>query len=101
MERLAVRGQTIILQIDPSHINDTNEVLMVSVRLRKRAVPVAWRVRSTQGNIDFSVQKELLDSVRSWLPSAVSVLLAGDRFYGTAALVDLIATVRDRLATPT
>lgn len=87
MERLSVRGQTIILQIDQSHINDTNEVLMVSVRLRKRAVPVAWRVRSTQGNIGFSVQKELLDSVRAWLPPDVSVLLAGDRFYGTAALI--------------
>ena len=85
--RLACRGQTIILQMDQSHINDTNEVLMVSVRLRKRAVPVAWRVRSTQGNIGFGVQKELLDSVLAWLPQDVSVMLAADRFYGTAQLI--------------
>jgi hypothetical protein len=87
IERLASRGQTIVLQMDQSHINDTNEVLMVSARLRKRAVPVAWRVRSTQGNIGFGVQKELLDSVLAWLPEGVSVMLAADRFYGTAQLI--------------
>ena len=85
--RLACRGQTIILQMDQSHINDTNEVLMVSVCLRKRAVPVAWRVRSAQGNIGFGVQKELLDSVLAWLPQDVSVMLAAGRFYGTAQLI--------------
>ncbi|MSP90096.1 MAG: hypothetical protein EXQ92_14980 [Alphaproteobacteria bacterium] len=51
IERLTSRGQTIVLQMDQSHINDTNEVLMLSARLRKCAVPVAWRVRSTQGAI--------------------------------------------------
>lgn len=87
IERLAERGQTVVLQMDQSHINDTNEVLMLSARLRKRAVPVAWRVRATQGNIGFAVQKELLDSVRAWLPPGVSVMLAADRFYGTAQLI--------------
>ena len=61
--------------------------LMVSVRLRNRAVPVAWRVRSTQGNIGFGVQKELLDSVLAWLPQDVSVMLAAGRFHGTAQLI--------------
>jgi len=87
IERLAAGGQTIVLQMDQSHINDTNEVLMVSARLRKRAVPVAWRVRSTQGNIGFGVQKELLDGVLGWLPAGVAVMLAADRFYGTAQLI--------------
>ena len=85
--RLASRGQTIVLQMDQSHINDSNEVLMVSARLRRRAVPVAWRVRSMQGSIGFGVQKELLDSVLAWLPEDVSVMLAADRFYGTAQLI--------------
>ncbi len=39
IERLSARGETIILQMDQSHINDVNEVLMLSVRLRKRAFP--------------------------------------------------------------
>ena len=87
IERLASRGQSIILRMDQSHINDGNEVLMVSVRLRKRAVPVAWRVRSTRGNIGFGVQKELLDSGLAWVPQDVPVMLAAGRFYGTAQLI--------------
>jgi hypothetical protein len=75
------RGQTIILQMDQSHVNETTEetteVLMVSARLRERAVPVAWRVRSTQGNIGFGVQQELLDSVFAWL---ISLFKSGLRF---------------------
>lgn len=85
--RLAARGETVILQIDQSHINAVNEVLMVSVRLRKRALPIGWRVRSTQGNIGFVVQEELLDSIKAWLPDGVAVMLAADRFYGTAKLI--------------
>lgn len=88
IEQLARRGETIILQMDQSHINDLNEVLMVSVRVHKRALPIGWRVRSTQGNIGFEVQKELLDSLRAWLPEGVTILLAADRFYGTAKLIE-------------
>jgi Transposase DDE domain len=88
IERLAERGETVIFQMDQSHINDMNEVLMLSVRLRKRAVPVAWRVRSTRGNIGYGVQKDLLDSVAVWVPEGVQIMLAADRFYGTAQLID-------------
>lgn len=85
--RLAARGETVILQFDQSHINDINQVLMLSVRLRKRALPVAWCVRATQGNIGFEVQQGLLTRVRSWLTAGTQVLLAADRFYGTAQLI--------------
>lgn len=88
IERLAAIGQTVIFQLDQSHINDVNEVLMLSVRLRNRALPVAWRVRSTQGNIGFGVQKELLNSVKRGLPENAKIMLAADRFYGTAQLID-------------
>jgi hypothetical protein len=90
IERLSARGETIILQMDQSHINDVNEVLMLSVRMRKRALPVAWRVRSTQGNIGIGVQKELLDGVKAWIPESASIVLAADRFYGTAQLYRLV-----------
>jgi hypothetical protein len=87
IERLAAHGETLILQIDQSHINAVNEVLMVSVRAGKRALPIGWRVRSTQGNIGYGVQAELLDSIKAWLPEGVAVMLAADRFYGTSALI--------------
>lgn len=56
IERLSGRGETVVLQLDQSHINSVNKVLMLSVRLRKRALPMAWVVRSTQRNIRFKVQ---------------------------------------------
>ena len=85
--RLSNNGQVIVLMIDQSKINALNQVLMVSVRIRDRALPVAWRVRATHGNIGFEVQEEVLDEVRKWLPEGAAVMLAGGRFYGTAALI--------------
>jgi hypothetical protein len=60
--------------IDQSHINDGHEVLMVSVLMRDRALPVAWRVRKTKGNIGYPIQKELLDSIKNWVPEEADVL---------------------------
>ena len=85
--KLGAQGQTIVLMIDQSHANDGHEVLMVSVRMRDRALPVSWRVRKTKGAIGFPVQKDLLDGLLGWLPEGAKVVLMGDRFYGTAALV--------------
>ena len=85
--RLAAQGQTIVLMLDQSKLNDFNEVLMVSVRIAERALPVAWRVRRTKGNIGFATQEELLKEVRGWLAPETAVMLAADRFYGTAKLI--------------
>ena len=85
---LAASGETLIVMMDQSHINDLNEVLMVSVGFRGRALPVAWRVKSTQGGIGFDVQKELLAAVQAMLPRDAAILLFADRFYGTPALVN-------------
>jgi hypothetical protein len=85
--RLCAQGQTIVLMLDQSKVNDVNEVLMVSVRIANRALPVAWRVRRTKGNIGFATQEELLNEVRDWLPADAAAMLAADRFYGTAKLI--------------
>jgi hypothetical protein len=88
LARLAKHQHTLVLMIDQSKVNAPFEVLMVSVRLRKRAVPLFWIVKETKGGIGFESQKALLEVVRGWLPEGCSVMLAGDRFYGTAELVD-------------
>jgi len=85
---LSAAGETLIVMMDQSHINDLNEVLMVSLGFRGRALPVAWRVKSTQGGIGFEVQEELLAAVKAMLPRDAAILLSADRFYGTPALVD-------------
>ncbi len=84
---LSSNGRTVVLMLDQSKISDGFECLMVSLRLGERAIPVAWRVVETEGNIGFNVQKPLLDAVYNMVPAGISILLAADRFYGTSALI--------------
>lgn len=86
-KRLAQGGGTLILMIDQSKVASGHEVLMVSVRLRDRAVPVMWKVVKTSGEIGYKEQKELLKKVQSLIPSGAKVVLMGDRFYGTSDLI--------------
>lgn len=85
---LTNQGQTLILMLDQSKIRDGFECLMVSLRLAERAIPVDWIVVETKGAIGFDIQKTLLDRVKEMMPQGVSILLSGDRFYGTAALIE-------------
>jgi len=86
-ESLGDQGKTLVLMMDQSKIRDGFECLMISLRLGERALPVSWAVEATQGPIGFSVQKKLLEQVKMLLPPGINVLLAADRFYGTAALI--------------
>jgi len=87
MALAGANGKTVILMLDQSKISDGLEDLMVSMRVGGRAIPVAWRVKTTEGAIGFDVQKPLLDRVAAMVPEGVSILLSADRFYGTAALI--------------
>lgn len=86
-EMMGANGKTIVLPMDQSKISDGFECLMVSMRAGERAIPVAWKVKETSGGIGFDEQKPLLDTVFAMMPEGIPVLLAGDRFYGTAALI--------------
>lgn len=85
--RLAAQGEAIHLMLDQSQIRGEMQVLMLSVRMGKRALPVLWCVRQTEGNIGWEAQETLLNQIAGWLPQGASVILSADRFYGTAALV--------------
>jgi len=80
-------GKVAVLALDQSKISNSFECLMVSLRVGERAIPIAWKVIKTKGEIGFAVQKKLLDSVNNMVPKEVSILLTADRFYGTSALV--------------
>lgn len=87
LNKASKKGQTIVLMMDQSQIRGDLQLLMVSVRVGNRALPVLWSVAKTEGNIGFEDQKRLLDQVITFIPAGKSVLLAGDRFYGTANLI--------------
>ena len=81
-------GKPIALIMDQSKFSDRHQVLMLAVRFGERALPLAWRVETTEGAIGFDTQRELLEAVAPWLPGDASAMLLGDRFYGTPDLID-------------
>lgn len=91
LERLSARGETLVLMIDQTQATGLHQVVMVAVRVGGRALPLAWRVRQTQGSIGFDEQREALDAVLAILPAGAKPVLMGDRFYGSP---DLIAWCR-------
>ncbi|HEX9916488.1 MAG TPA: transposase [candidate division Zixibacteria bacterium] len=86
---LTSNNQTAILMLDQSKIGNGFECLMVSLRLGERAIPVAWRVKKTEGEMGYDEQEPLLKAVYDIIPKGIEVMLAADRFYGTAALISL------------
>jgi len=89
LETITAQGQTAVLMLDQNQVNKDFECLMVSLRIGERAIPVAWKVKKTKGEIGYSEQEELLKIVCNMIPQGIKILLAADRFYGTATLITL------------
>src|SRR4051794_9622128 len=87
LARARAQAHTLVLIIDQSQVNATHQMVMVSLRVGGRAVPLAWQVKNTQGAIGFAEQRAALDRVAALLPAGVRPVLMGDRFYGSPALI--------------
>jgi hypothetical protein len=87
LARLSAQGQTVVLLIDQTKVSERHQAVLVAVRLGGRALPLAWRVKETQGAIGFAEQRAALDRVAALLPAGVRPVLMGDRFYGSPALI--------------
>src|SRR4051794_26940223 len=87
--RHASAGGTAGLLLDQSKVSARHQMLVLSVRVGGRALPLAWRVRETRGAIGFAEQRELIARVAAWLPAGGGVVLMGDRFHGTPDLIAL------------
>ena len=86
-------GRQLVLIIDQSKANDTQQAIVVAVRVGGRSLPIAWRVKETEGAIGFAEQRAALETALALLPADVRVVLMGDRFYGSP---DLIAWCRSK-----
>lgn len=89
--RASAEGQRLVLIIDQTQANDTQQAVVVAVRVGGRSLPIAWRVKETEGAIGFAEQKTALETVVALLPPGSHVVLMGDHFYGSP---DLIAWCR-------
>lgn len=94
LHEAAAHGQTIVLCMDQTDLGERFAILMLSVRVGDRALPLAWAVEKGAANLGFEAQRTLLERVAGWLPPAASVLLAADRFYPSAALFEWLQTHR-------
>src|SRR3982751_5568995 len=91
LARLSAQGQTVVLLIDQTKVSKRNEVVRGAVRVGGRALPLAWRVKETQGAIGFAEQRAALEAAARRLPAGTTPVLMGDRFDGSP---DLIAWCR-------
>ena len=91
LERASAIGQRLALIIDQTKANDTQQAVVVAVRVGGRSLPITWRVKETEGAIGFGEQKAALEVARTLVPAGAKVVLMGDRFYGSP---DLIAWCR-------
>jgi len=83
-------GETLVLCMDQTPVNDCHGILSLSVRFANRCLPLFWRTKKGLGNIGFPEQKKLLDTVASLIPENTKVLLLGDRFYGSVELINYL-----------
>src|SRR4051794_41831882 len=60
---------------------------MVAAPVGERALPLAWRVKATEGAIGFPEQREALEAASRLLPEGIRPVLMGDRFYGSPELI--------------
>jgi hypothetical protein len=82
------RGQTILLSMDQTDLGNRMALLMISLRVGDRALPLAWLAETRAANIGFDGQKRLLEQVLIWIPAGVPVLLSADRFYPSIDLFE-------------
>src|SRR3954466_15475347 len=59
LEQAVAEGQPVVLILDQSKLSERHQVLMLALRYGERALPLAWRVETTQGAIGFATQKAL------------------------------------------
>jgi hypothetical protein len=88
LTRAARNGQTVLLSMDQTDLGDRMAVLMVSVRVGDRALPLAWIAETGAANLGFEKQRTVLERVLAWLPEGADVVLLADRFYPSVELFE-------------
>jgi|APFre7841882724_1041349.scaffolds.fasta_scaffold72257_1 hypothetical protein len=84
-------GETILLSMDQTDLGNRFAILMISLGVGHRALPLAWAVEAGPANLGFTTQQALLERVRAWLPAGAEVLLCADRFYPSVDLFQWLA----------
>ena len=87
LRRASADGRQLVVIIDQTKANDSQQAVVVAVRVGGRSLPISWRVKETAGAIGFVEQKAALEVALALLPNGAKVVLMGDRFYGSPELI--------------
>jgi len=78
------------IQLDRVQIKTRQNVLMMSIWYRHRAVPLAWICLSHRGNSHLKQWQELLDYLETILPADAQVIILADREFGNASRMNSV-----------
>lgn len=73
-----LQGQRVHLIIDRVLVQDTHNILVVSLAFRRRSIPLTWHVLAHRGQSGFTDQQALLTQAMSLLPPGVRVCVHAD-----------------------
>jgi hypothetical protein len=82
----AAKTGPIILMMDQTDIDDRFAILMISISIGNRALPLIWTVEKGTANIGFDKQRNLLEFLEKLMPTHAKITLMADRFYPSANL---------------
>ncbi len=77
-----------MILMDRSMINDTLNLLWISVGFGGRALPLGWVLVSHEGNSDLKLQQELLSWLKEVLPEKAQVVIVADREFHSIRLAE-------------
>jgi hypothetical protein len=86
-----MRCRRVRVQIDRVQIRQRQNVLMMSVSYRKRAIPLAWICLAHRGNSQCRHWIALLDYLESILPDDMTAVILADREFGSVDRLDYVA----------
>lgn len=85
-------GQTILLSMDQTDLGNRMALLMISLRIGDRGLPLMWMAEAGAANIGFEGQQKLLEQILLWIPADTKVMLLADRFYPSCDLFEWLYT---------
>ncbi len=80
----------LMILMDRSMINDTLNLLWISVGFYGRALPLGWVLVPHEGNSDLQLQQELLSWLKAILPEKARAVIVADREFHSIHLAEWI-----------
>lgn len=84
------KKEPLMILMDRSMINDTLNLLWISVGFGGRALPLGWVLVPHEGNSDLALQQKILTWLKEILPEQAQVVIVADREFHSIRLAEWI-----------